>query len=93
MTSFFYCYKDRLASFSDPFLIPMPPSGDTDSIAIRNFTHQILQAKPENFPSDLELYRVGSYNTDTGVIMPCNPELVAQGQAILLAKENDHAKL
>lgn len=93
MKSYFYCYKDRLAAFSDPFLIPMPPSGNTDGIAIRNFTHQILQAKPENFPADLELYRVGTYDSDTGIITPCTPEMVAQGQAILLAKESDNAKI
>lgn len=59
-----YCIKDTLAgSYGEPFCAQTP------ALAQRRF--QYLADNSPMVCTDLQLYKIGEYDTDTGEIMPC----------------------
>lgn len=52
--------------------------------ATRDFATQINRADKDNplylHPEDFELYRVGTYNDNTGTIESCAPQIVMRGK-------------
>ena len=61
-----YSYRDRLVGFGKPIL------DISDQTAIRGFSMQVNNPNGmENFsPKDYELYRIGTFDADTGIVTP-----------------------
>ena len=57
-----------------------PNCDQSDQSAIRNFAYAINDKGVMNYsPKDFDLYKVGEYDSETGVITGCLPELICQG--------------
>lgn len=70
-----YAVRDVKAGF-------MTPTVDlSDNTAARNFSHAIKTSDSvfASFAKDFDLFRIGSYDTDTGEILPSKPEHVISG--------------
>ena len=65
-----YTVKDRIsAEYAPPFL------ARTDLSAIRTFQH-MLQGDKITYAEDFELYRIGDFDVDTGIVQGCQPVLL-----------------
>ena len=75
-----YAIKDSKTAF-------MPCNVDyNDASAIRNFEHAVMapDSLMRSHPGDYALYCLGSYDTETGVIVArINPEQIADASAIV----------
>lgn len=69
------------------FLAPMVD--DNEASAMRNFEYAVHNNDIINFmPSDFELYHIGSFDTDSGIIESCStPNFICNG--ISFKKENE----
>lgn len=77
-----YAVRDRLAGFAAPYL------EQNDPMAMRGFERIILdrQSMPNFKPSDFDLCKLGTFDTDSGVISPSVPVLeVVSGQSLYLS--------
>lgn len=77
-----YSMRDRLTGY-------LQPSFDlNDAVALRNFEAAILQVRPGNLlhtnPEDYALYKLGDFDSDSGVITPMSPLQIATGSAVIL---------
>lgn len=71
-----YCIRDVKAGFDFPF------PERSDATAIRTFNYQINKVGTQfnMFPKDYDLYRVGEFDTDKGVVISDDiPILVVNG--------------
>lgn len=61
-----YAIRDVKAGFLSPTF------ESADAIAIRNFSHAVINSSDvlKTFAGDFSLYRLGTYDTDSGVIAP-----------------------
>lgn len=78
-----YSYRDVKVGF-------MPPQADqSDQSAIRGFSYAINGNNGMmNFaPKDFDLYKVGEFDTETGEVKPCVPELIVSGVNVFGEKE------
>lgn len=75
-----YAIKDAKTSF-------MPCNVDyNDASAIRNFEHAVMapDSLMRSHPVDYTLYRLGSYNTETGIIISeADPQQIADASSIV----------
>lgn len=75
-----YAIKDAKTSF-------MPCNVDyNDASAIRNFEHAVMapDSLMRSHPGDYTLYRLGSYNTETGIILSkVDPEQIADAASVI----------
>lgn len=75
-----YAIKDAKTSF-------MPCNVDyNDASAIRNFEHAVTapDSLMRSHPADYTLYRLGSYNTETGIIVSkADPQQIADAASVL----------
>lgn len=78
-----YAVRDVKTGFLSPTL---DVNGDS---AIRNFEHALMRADSLFFthPSDYSLYRIGDYDTETGLITPAVPLIHLADADVLLRKE------
>lgn len=56
-----------------------------DATASRNFAHAVMQVGSimHSHPQDFSLYRLGEFDTDTGVLIPLSPiQLVMDGVSV-----------
>lgn len=67
-----YAVKDRLVGFMQP-MVEM-----NDDSAIRNFNYGLEKSGVKN--SDYSLYRIGEYDTDSGIISSIQPEWIFEGK-------------
>jgi hypothetical protein len=70
-----YCLRDKKVGYMAPMI------EDNDPTAVRSLRHSIGLDKSlltYTHPEDFTLYRLGSYDTSTGVITPCQPEIVIE---------------
>lgn len=82
--------EQRLYSIRDRKSGYLPPVVDVnDETAKRNFAFAIQRGDSMYlaFPDDYDLYFVGTYETESGEITPCNPLFVASARSFLL-KDN-----
>lgn len=72
-----YCIRDVKVGF-------MAPTPDmSDQSAIRNFSYAINGDGIMNYsPKDFDLYKVGEFDTDTGQIDSCLPDLIVNGISV-----------
>lgn len=82
-----YSIRDRKSGF----LAPMHDVND--DTARRNFAFAIQNRDSMYlaFPDDYELYYVGSYDTDSGIISPCNPLFICSARSCLVKDVNEDA--
>lgn len=60
-----------------------------DNGAIRTFMLAIKNNKSyADVKDDLELYKVGSFDTTTGILTPMTPELLLKGRDVALKKKD-----
>lgn len=67
-----YAIRDMLVEFHAPIV------GVNDQQMIRDF-QVFCSNKAELEKNDLQLYKIGEYNTETGHIQPCEPEYIKGG--------------
>lgn len=73
-----YSYRDLKVGYA-------PPQCDqSDQAAIRGFSFAINNHDSMmNFsPKDFDLYKVGIFDTETGQIESCTPDMIASGVAV-----------
>lgn len=74
-----YSMRDEFTGFIQPTF------EQSDNVAMRNFSFAInrkdtlLYANPKHF----DLYCIGSFNSDTGSVIPCEPKLVCTGLSVI----------
>lgn len=77
-----YAMRDRLTGFLQPTF------DQNDPVAMRNFESAVLQVRPGNLlhtnPEDYSLYKIGVYDSETGVIEPMDPLQILTGSAVIL---------
>ncbi len=75
-----YAIKDAKTSF-------MPCNVDyNDASAIRNFEHAVMapDSLMRSHPADYTLYRLGSYNMETGIIVSeADPQQIADAASVV----------
>lgn len=75
-----YCIRDNLSGFGTPVF------DVSDQTAKRNFSYAINNNAELNFcPSDFDLYKVGTFDSETGLFSPTEsglPELVVKGSSV-----------
>lgn len=74
----FYALKDVKSGFSDPCTQP------NDAVAARSFERQIPHMSDElGIPvSDFQLWRIGQFDVDSGMLIPGTPELILDGATL-----------
>lgn len=62
-----------------------PTVDQNDASAMRNFRHAIMQESTimHTHSKDFSLYKIGDYDTDTGEIVACIPDLITDGYSML----------
>lgn len=80
-----YAIKDVKSGFSDPCVQV------TDAVAIRSFESQVPRLVYDfRIPiSDLQLWRVGQIDMDSGMLRPETPVLLAEGAALNVKRGDD----
>lgn len=76
-----FSIRDDLTGFMTPTVEISVP------VAVRNFEHAVLHAGSlfDSHPGDFNLYYLGEFDTDSGVLIPCDPiERVASGMSVHL---------
>lgn len=70
-----YCVKDEKVEF-EPYVIPQP----NDDLAIHSFGSSLVNTNPSfgRF-EDYGLYCLGSIDTATGKLTPCEPRFIIHG--------------
>ena len=80
MTYDIYSYRDKINGFGMPMIDTNEPS------AVRGF-HYAVSGKYDLMtfrPSDFDLYRIGKFDAETGVIVPeLVPVLICSGESVV----------
>lgn len=76
------CMRDQLTGFMNPFVSTNESVAERDFKIIINDDKQSLHYNPQHF----DLYRLGSFDTDTGVIDPCEPTIMVTGLSVMETK-------
>lgn len=73
-----YAIKDVKSGFSDPC------TQTNDAVAGRSFERQIPSMSEHlGIPlSDFQLWRIGQIDLDSGMLIPCSPELLVDGATL-----------
>lgn len=77
--------KYNIYSIRDVHTGFMSPAIDqNDASAVRNFRHAAMQSQSlmHSHTKDYDLFCVGEFDTDTGVINSCIPRLVVAGSSL-----------
>ena len=77
-----FSVKDNLIGFGTPF------TAINDAVACRGFTNSIYRSLEGGFddtstPEDLALYRIGDFDTELGVLSPCEPHPLVYGHVLV----------
>lgn len=81
-----YCMRDAKTGFMQPVMEV------NDQAAIRNFYHTVWNSEGIlfSFAPDFTLYKVASFDAETGAVVPFSPIIqVADGAAALLAMRKE----
>ena len=80
-----YCVRDSLLGFGMPIL------RDNDAVASRAFDYDLnIDGSPmASHPQDFQLYRIGFFDTDTGIIDSESPVLVASAIDFIKGEKDD----
>lgn len=73
-----YCVKDNKAGFQPNLLIEQ-----NDASAVRGFSYAINNEGLMNYsPNDFDLFKLGSFDVETGMFESSVPELVVSGSSV-----------
>lgn len=78
-----YAVKDALVGFGVPF------ASNSNAEAIRAFVRVATDTKSDIFasPGDYDLYYIGTYDTDTGLLTSTIPDMIYRGRSAVVRKE------
>ena len=70
----------------------VPTSDPNDAVAVRGFSSAVKRAERDMDERvfDMELYRVGEFDIDSGKIKPCNPPAFIVSAVSILNGGNDN---
>lgn len=73
-----YCIKDEKTSFLTPTV------DQNDVSAMRNFEHAAVHKESlmNTHAADFTLYKIGSFDTESGKITPCDPQFIMSGGSV-----------
>lgn len=80
MIASIYAIRDKLTGY-------LTPTFDAnDQVAMRNFAHAVQNTDTllHTHAADYDLYCLGTFDTETGTIMPINPQVVCTGSSFSL---------
>lgn len=69
-----YCIRDELVGYGNPFAAP-----DNDALVIRDFKTAVKAPEPNacnQHPEDVVLYRVGTFDDQSGALAPQHIQLL-----------------
>lgn len=75
------------------FLTPTIEMSDT--VAVRNFSHAVMKGDSllQSFSSEYDLYKIGDFDTDSGLITPITPiEFLVSADSVVFASRKDKTK-
>lgn len=75
-----YSLRDvKAETFAAPFFVP------NDNLAIRLLNELVLDTRSNlgKYPADFMLYRIGSYDSEHALLVPCQVELVCSASSCL----------
>lgn len=73
-----YCKKDNVSGFL------MPQFDMYEASAVRNFSFEVSEHNLMNFkPEDYSFWHIGEYDTETGVITGCDPQLLVHATEVI----------
>lgn len=70
--------RDQLTGFMNPFPVVNEGVAKRDFKIVINDKDQKLYYNPAHF----DLYRIGDFDTETGVLVPCDPEIIVTGLSV-----------
>lgn len=81
-----FCVKDKKVGFTDPVCL------SSSQQAVREFGVFLAQVDSDpdvyHIPAnDFQLWHIGSFDLDSGVISPISPELIADADSMIFKKE------
>lgn len=76
------CMRDQLTGFMNPFVSTNESVAERDFKIIVNDDKQSLHYNPQHF----DLYHLGTFDTDTGIIVPCEPTIMVTGLSVMETK-------
>lgn len=71
-----YSIRDACVGFGNPFVQP------NDDVALRTMRSLLVDPQSEfsRSPKDYSIWRVGTFDTDTGIIDSVIPEMLSRGE-------------
>lgn len=74
-----YAIRDVHTGFMSPAI------DQNDACSVRNFRHACQQHNSLMYSHtmDYDLYCIGEFESDTGVIIPCQPRIVVSGASLM----------
>lgn len=76
-----YTIKDAASRFMFPMAI------ESDPLAIRTFVNALRSDEMKNDKKDYDLYQIGTYDSDRGVVVPCEHRCVCFGSSYIFERE------
>lgn len=75
-----YSIRDIKAGFVNIF------TDINDAVAKRNFSHAVNSPDTTFYsnPEDYALFKVGAYDDEAGIIVPCDKELIAEASQVIV---------
>lgn len=82
MTLYVYAIRDSLTGYMQPTFEV------NDAVAMRNFRSAILNVRSGNLlnsdPQDFNLFKIGSFDSDSAQLVPCDPVPILSGTSVML---------
>lgn len=72
------CMRDQLTGFMNPFVATNEAVAERDFRIVINDPDQKLYFNPKHF----DLYRIGTFDTETGVLDPVDPTIIVTGLSV-----------
>lgn len=78
-----FSVRDQMVGYNDPFV------AINRNVAERDFTNVVNNENGRIYlnPNHYDLYYIGDFNTETGQITPCEPELIVTGLSVKKGNE------
>lgn len=72
------CMRDQLSGFMNPFVATNEKIAERDFKIVINDDSQSLYHNPQHF----DLYKIGSFDTETGIISSIEPTILVTGLSV-----------
>ena len=80
-----FSVRDQMVGFNDPFIAV------NQQVAERDFTNVVNNPNGRIYlnPNHYDLYRIGDFDTEKGILIPSEPELILTGMSVKKGNENE----